>query len=236
MKMKLLTSPKISPEDKCPYISSEMESHEYFFADEIKKDEMDFLLAKGWRKFGHFLFRPQCLNCHKCIPLRVLVQQYKKSKSQRRIANRNSDIKTRFGKLQFKDAHFELYYKHSRVRFNKNDIQSREDFIQTFYIGTGKQVLSEFYLEDKLIAFGILDEGVNSLSSVYFVFDTDYEKRNLGTFGAMKEIEYALANNLQYYYLGYWIEENKSMKYKNSFKKHQLYNWNDKQWREAQSE
>ncbi len=229
--MKLLTSPKISPQDKCPYIEGNQERHEYFFADQIKKDEMDFLLSKGWRKFGHFLFRPKCLNCNLCIPLRVVVNDFHLRKSQKRILKKNKDVIVKFSPLQYKEEHFDIYFKHSRVRFNKNDIQSREDFIQTFYIGTGKQVLSEFFIEEKLVAFGILDQGTESLSSVYFVFDTDYEKRNLGTFGALKEIEYANDTGLRYYYLGYWIEQNKSMNYKNSFKVHELYNFVEKVWR-----
>jgi arginine-tRNA-protein transferase len=233
--MKLLTVPRISPEDKCPYLENLNECHEFFFAEQIKKDEMDFLLAKGWRKFGQFLFRPRCPSCSKCIPIRVLTKEFIHKKSARRILNKNSDIQVVFSPLNFKQEHFKIYRKHSISRFNDKQIEREEDFVQTFYTYTGTQVMSEFYLDDQLVAFGILDRGENSLSSVYFVYDPDLAKRSLGNFGVMKEIEYAKSKGMTYYYLGYWIEENKSMRYKATFKPFETYNWITKVWTREES-
>ncbi len=228
--MRLLTSPKISPEDKCPYLDDRLEKHEYFFADHIKSEEMDFLLTKGWRKFGQFLFRPSCDNCSKCVPLRVDVESFKPSKSQKRVIKKNQDITVKHGPLKYQPGHFEIFKKHSLKRFDKNDITNEKDFIQTFYINSGTGYLSEFFLGEQLVAFGILDRTTKGLSSVYFVFDTDFQKRSLGNFGAIKEIEVAQALGLEYYYLGYWIRENQSMNYKASYHPHELYDWATKDW------
>ncbi|EQC51039.1 arginyltransferase [Bacteriovorax sp. DB6_IX] len=228
--MKLLTVPRISPEDKCPYLENLNECHEFFFAEQIKKDEMDFLLAKGWRKFGQFLFRPRCPSCSKCIPLRILTKEFEFKKSVRRIINKNSDIEVVFSPLTYREDHFRIYRKHSDSRFNDKQIEREEDYIQTFYTYTGTQVMSEFFLDGELVAFGILDRGSHSLSSVYFVFDPDYANRSLGKFGIIKEVEYARHKNMSYYYLGYWIEENKSMRYKSAFKPYETYNWLTKVW------
>ncbi|MEE3078773.1 MAG: arginyltransferase [Bdellovibrionota bacterium] len=231
--MRLLTSPKLSPESKCPYLEDKLERHEFFFADELKQEEMDFLLSKGWRKFAQFLFRPSCAHCKKCLPLRVDVKTFKPSKSQRRNIKKNHDITVKHGPLKYKNEHFALFKKHSYKRFDKSDIENERDFVQTFFIDAGTGYLSEFYLDHELVAYGILDRTDNALSSVYFVFDPEYENRGLGIFGAICEIEQAKLLELDYYYLGYWIEENKSMRYKNSFKPHELYDWDSKTWTKA---
>lgn len=228
--MKLLTIPRISPEDKCPYLEGLVECHEFFFAEQIKKEEMDFLLSKGWRKFGQFLFRPRCTGCTKCVPMRVKVDEFKASKSQRRVINKNQDIEVVISPLKYHEEHFKLYSIHSEKRFHEKQITKEDDFIQTFYIYTGTQLMSEFYLDGKLIAFGILDRGDHSLSSVYFVFNTEYEKRSLGTFGVLKELEYAKSKRMKHYYLGYWIKENKSMTYKANFRPFEIYDWKLKSW------
>jgi len=233
--MKLLTVPRVSPEDKCPYLENLSECHEFFFAEQIKKDEMDFLLTKGWRKFGQFLFRPRCPSCNKCIPLRILVKEFHLKKSVRRIINKNTDIQVVFSPLEYSEEHFKIYRKHSDSRFNDKQIDKEEDFIQTFYTYTGTQVMSEFYLDNKLVAFGILDRGEHSLSSVYFVFDPELEKRSLGKFGVIKEVEYARKKGMNHYYLGYWIEENKSMRYKASFQPYETYDWTTKIWSRHES-
>lgn len=48
----------------------------------------------------------------------------------------------------------------------------------------------KYYLEEKLIAVGVVDVLPESLSSVYFFYDPKYRKYSLGVYGALKEIEY----------------------------------------------
>ncbi|MFC1671337.1 arginyltransferase, partial [Spirochaetota bacterium] len=105
-----------------------------------------------------------------------------------------------------------------------------EDFMANFYSESCPSVQSEYYLKDQLIAVGFLDMSSKSLSSIYFIFKTAYEKYSLGTFGALKEIEYTSSLGLKYYYLGYYIENNQSMSYKNRFQPNEKYNWQNEKW------
>ena len=73
---------------------------------------------------------------------------------------------------------------------------------------------TEFYLEDELIGFGIIDLGTKTVSAVYFVYNTDYNKRSLGTLAILKGIQWAKTNNYLYYHLGFYIPEHKKMDYK----------------------
>ena len=86
------------------------------------------------------------------------------------------------------------------------------------------------YLQDTLIAVGFIDQGQNSLSSNYFIYLQDYQHLSLGTFSIIKELQYCQQQGLQYFYLGYYIEANPSMAYKNRFYPQQQMNWHNQQW------
>jgi arginine-tRNA-protein transferase len=68
------------------------------------------------------------------------------------------------------------------------------------------------------------------LSSVYFIYDTKYESYSPGNFSVIKEIEMTAAMGLDYYYLGYYISQNRSMAYKSSFHPHEEYDWSGGTW------
>ena len=68
----------------------------------------------------------------------------------------------------------------------------------------------KYYVEDELIAVGVIDILPESLSSVYFFYLPKFKKLSLGVFGALKEINFikhknASFKNFKYYYLGYYI-------------------------------
>ncbi len=61
-----------------------------------------------------------------------------------------------------------------------------------------------------LAAVDMLDEG---LAAIYTVFDPAYERRSLGTFAVLWQIEEAKRLGLPHLYLGYW-----KMNYKTRFR------------------
>jgi leucyl-tRNA---protein transferase len=52
----------------------------------------DNLLAEGFRRSDKYVYRADCPDCRKCIPIRIAPADFKPSKSQRRILRNNSDI------------------------------------------------------------------------------------------------------------------------------------------------
>jgi leucyl-tRNA---protein transferase len=217
----------ISGEFPCPYIDRQARN-EYFFAMELDHEEMNFYLSQGWRKFGWYYFRPACENCAACIPLRVSATDFKPSKSQRKVINKNKNTEFKVCHLEYREEIYELYKKHSEVRFDQP--AEKQDFIETHFFPSCPTLQTEYFVDGKLVAVGFLDQSSEALSSVYFIYDTDYSHLSLGVYGAIKEIELAKHMELKYYYLGYWIDENASMRYKNKFYPHQVYDWNGKTW------
>ena len=222
----------ISGEFDCPYLDRSAKN-EYFFAMELDHEEMNYYLSHGWRKFGWYYFRPACENCSACIPLRVMVNQFKYSRSQRKVLNKNKDTEMKVCHLEYRDEIYELYKKHSHERFKQPT--AKQDFIETHFFPSCPGLQTEYYVDGKLVAVGFLDHSSQALSSVYFVYDTDYSRLSLGTYSALKEIELTQKMNLNYYYLGYWIAENQSMAYKNRYYPHQLYNWETMEWHKVEN-
>jgi len=130
--------------------------------------------------------------------------------------------------LEYREEIFNIYKEHSLDRFNQT--ANIEDFIETFFYDTVPAFQSEYYLNGELIAFGFIDMSSEALSSVYFVFKTNYKFLSLGTYSIIKEIEYAKSLGLKYYYLGYYIKENHHMSYKNKFKPYDLFDWKRGKW------
>jgi len=84
-----------------------------------------------------------------------------------------------------------------------------------------------YYLDNKLIAVGVIDLTEACLSSVYFFYDASYKKYQLGILSSLIEIEYVRAMNSHfpkfiYYYLGYYIHNCKKMQYKGQFEPAEL--------------
>ena len=218
--MIMLQDKDISPQAPCPYIDGNACQYEYFFAYNLSAGELDTLLSQGWRKFGFYYFRPSC-TCSECIPLRIPVQNFALSKSQRRIMKKNSDIQFRITPLEYRDEIYEIYQEHSRVRFDKED--SKENFMEQFFMPSCPSALSEFYLKELLVGVGFLDISSNGLSSVYFIYRQEVLDRSFGIFSMLAEIECAGAMGKLFYYPGFYVKGNPRMAYKASLRPHEQF-------------
>jgi len=227
--MTIIQPPSLGESHPCPYLPGRTARLARFYATGLSARELDGLLAQGWRKFGLYYFRPACRTCAACIPVRVRVNDFRPGASQRKILRRNRDVEVRFGDLRCTDEIFAIYRDHSWNRFRKK--AARADFEAGFFSPSCPSLQSEYYLGEKLIAVGFLDAGVRGLSSVYFVFRTQYSRRGLGILSIMCEIEYARSRGLPYYYLGYCVAENRSLNYKARFHPQERFDWDAKEWR-----
>lgn len=77
----------------------------------------------------------------------------------------------------------------------------------------------QYYLDDKLIAVGVIDILPQCVSSVYFFYDPDYSFLSLGTYGALKEVQFTQqlrreSSKLSNYYMGFYIHSCPKMRYK----------------------
>jgi arginine-tRNA-protein transferase len=223
---------RLSDEAPCPYLPDRTARYEYFFALDLDARELDALIATGWRKFGLYFFRPECPGCRSCVPLRVPVAGFRPSKGQRRVMRKNIRTETRFGALRYRPEIFSIYSEHSRDRFGREG--EIEDFLTNFYQESCPGLQSEYYVDGRLMAVGFLDRSSGGLSSVYFVFRTEFARNSPGIYSVIREIELAASLGLPYYYLGYHVEGCRRMEYKADFRPCERYSWEESRWLEAE--
>lgn len=211
----------------CPYLPAESSQLEYRVPATLDAESLEKLIERGWRRFGNYVFRPQCQTCQKCRPLRIVLADFQPSKSQRRALRRNQHVELRVTQPQVTDQHVALFNAYHRDMAKRRQWPDNATSFQDYYdsfIGRPNEFAREFqYREDgKLIGVAIVDVFHEGLSSAYFYHDPSWRKLSPGTFSILKEIEWAKARSLRYSYLGYWIHENQSMDYKARFSPHEI--------------
>ncbi len=212
----------IVDKSRCLYLENRTAEVGYFYGYNISPDFLDTLLSNGFRRFGNLFFKNICPECRSCLPIRVIVKDFSPTKSQRRCCRVNSDLVVRFKELEYRDEIYDLYCEHSTFKFNKTP-DAPDLFRQNFFCINNPGWQTEYYENGKLIGVGFIDRSINGLSSIYFIYSESAASRGLGNYSVMKEIELASELNLSYYYLGYYIEENAHMNYKNKFKPYEFF-------------
>lgn len=204
----------------CPYLD-DLEWVSYMFrVDSIKNSVYEKLLDNGFRRSGHFFYKNKCPNCNACISIRIRIDQFSMSRSQRRIWRKNQDLRIVSHPVVFDDEGFDLYRRYCRW---KHQSETSEENYRDFLIASAVDtIMMRYYDGDTLAGIGWVDLLDDSLSSVYFAFSQDYAKRSLGIFSVLKEIELARELSRPYLHMGFWVAECQAMSYKTQFKPYQF--------------
>lgn len=178
------------------------------------------LLAEiGFRRSGEHLYRPHCAPCKACIPIRIPVDRFVPSRTQRRIHARNQDLHVRWCDAEFTDEQFALYRRYMRARHAGSSMDDDNPVYYERLLNTNwsDTRLAEFRQGTQLVAVAITDWLESGLSAVYTFFNPDLSARSLGTYAILQQLETAAEQALPYVYLGYWIKECSKMSYKDKF-------------------
>lgn len=188
-------------------------------------DETDDRLAASERRVGTCLYRTECPSCRACEGLRIPVEEFRPSKSQRRVLRKWEDR----GRVDvvppaWSEEHLELYNRHKRER----GLRGTDDTEMTAasYVGWLVQSCSltvemRYFFDDALVGVGIVDLGRASASSVYFFFDPDRSDLSPGTYSALQEIELCRRTSRRWLYLGLWVADCRHLAYKADYRPHE---------------
>lgn len=190
----------------------------------LDAEEFERKLESGDRRQGILLYNPRCPSCAACEPIRIDVDQFVPSRSQRRAFNRGERVFTvEFSATELTDEKVRLYNRHKAER----DLMGTSDLIDAagynaFLVDSCVDSFEmQYRCEDRLVAVAIVDRAADSLSAVYTYFDPDFSHLSPGTYSIMKQVEQARRESRRYLYLGLYVEDCDAMRYKAAFFPHQ---------------
>lgn len=190
----------------------------------LSRRELDQRLAVGDRRQGRLLYRPSCDACQACEAIRIEVDRFRPSRTQRRVWRRGLGlISLEIGPPTVDDQRLELYHRHKRERNLSlgEDPLSAELYRLVLSDSCCETIELRYRVDEQLMGIALVDRAARSMSAVYTYFNPDYARLSPGVFSILAQIELGRRWGLRFVYLGLYIAECRAMAYKSSYLPHQ---------------
>ncbi len=177
------------------------------------------LIQYGFRRSGDLAYRPHCLNCQACVPVRINTAKFTLNRSQRRCLQRNQHLTVSHHSASFNNEHYELYCRYLAARHigGGMDNPTEQSYINFLISSWSETSFIEIREGKRLVAVAVTDYVQHGLSALYTFFDPDMKANSLGTYAILQQINIAQTRGFPWIYLGYWISNCQKMKYKQNF-------------------
>lgn len=187
--------------------------------ERVDADVYGQLVRLGFRRSGQYTYRPQCLDCNACVPVRLDTAAFVPTRSQRRAWKRLAGLSARPSELHFDAGHYALYRRYQATRHSGGGMdQDDEEQYRRFLLASNIATqLIEFRDGETLRMVSVVDILADGLSSVYTFYDPDLPQAGFGTYNILWQAALCRSLGLPYLYLGYWIANSAKMSYKVNF-------------------
>jgi arginine-tRNA-protein transferase len=215
----------------CPYLPGHEERKVFTHLVGERAAELNNLLTHGgFRRSQSIAYRPACETCRACVSVRVVAEDFRPTRSMRRILERNADV---VGDMRVALPSSEQY----SVFRSYLDSRHRDGGMTDMTVLDYAMMVEDSHVETRmveyrrrgpdssingrgagdLLAVALTDVLGDGLSMVYSFFEPDAADRSLGTFMILDHITRARRMGLAYVYLGYWVRGSRKMDYKGRF-------------------
>ena len=210
----------------CPYLGGKEERKVFTHLVGERAAELNNILTQGgFRRSQSIAYRPACEGCRACVSVRVITEEFRPTRSMRRIANRNADVTSEMKIAVPTSEQYAIFrgYLDSRHRDGGMADMTVLDYAMMVEDSHIETRIIEYRRRgdarnaDDLLAVALTDVLGDGLSMVYSFFEPDEAGRSLGTLMVLDHIERAQRMGLAYVYLGYWVSGSRKMDYKGRF-------------------
>ncbi|GAA4819873.1 hypothetical protein GCM10023331_00320 [Algivirga pacifica] len=192
---------------------------------------LDDYLENGWFRDGSLMSRYEMIHfreqIYSVVPLRAQLNGFSFSRSQRKLLRRNSFLTQVIQPITFTEEKEEMYQTH-RMRFkSKNSPKT----LKSYFIEESSNMTPfetwelSLYDGDTLAGVSFFDVGEKSICSILAIFNPAYEPQSIGITTMLREVEYALSLNKEYYYPGYVLDQPSVFDYKKRLSNLEFFNW-----------
>jgi arginine-tRNA-protein transferase len=162
---------------------------------------------------------PHCPTCSQCIATRLLVNKFIPNRNQKRCIKKNQQTTVIVKPAKFEQAHYDMYMRYQNHKHEDGGManSSEDDYINFLASHWCNTLFVEFSINKELAAVAIVDLLDNALSAVYTFFEPRFSQYSLGTYAVLWQQNHAKELELEYVYMGFWIEKCRKMSYKTQF-------------------
>jgi leucyl-tRNA---protein transferase len=189
----------------------------------VTGEQFDELMEHGYRRSGFMFYHTLCPHCRACEALRIDVNQFRPSRTQRRTLAKAHSLRFQLAPPIVDPLRVQLFNRHRSQRgLEHSEGGLSQDDYQAFLLGAPNVSMElSVWMDERLVAVSITDCGKNCLSAVYCFFEPDFSRWSPGTLCILKQIELAQRNRHRWLYLGFYVQANPHLSYKANFRPHQ---------------
>jgi arginine-tRNA-protein transferase len=205
----------------CPYLPDRLERKLVTELSGPNAETLHEALARsGFRRSHSIAYAPSCPGCKACVPVRVVVKEFRRQRTLARIWKDNADLLPVKVPARATTEQFELFQRYQQSRHRGSDMALMGFYEYSAMVEDSP--IETFLVEFRdragdLVAVCLTDRTTDGLSAVYSFFDADGGRPGLGNFVVLWLIAHAVKLGLPYVYLGYWIPDSAKMAYKARF-------------------
>lgn len=206
----------------CPYIPGRLERK---IVTELAGPDAETLheaLSRaGFRRSHSIAYTPACPGCNACVPVRIIVEQFRPGRTMRRVLRENGALQSRQVGARATAEQYRLFARYQESRHSGGDmaLMGFYDYRSMVEDSPIDTFIVEFRTpEGALVAAVLTDRMSDGLSAVYSFYEPERSAASLGTYMVLWLIAEAARLNLPYVYLGYWIADSAKMSYKARFR------------------
>ena len=221
----------LTQEHPCSYLESERAQSVFVHPSyPVTTSIYAQLIEQGFRRSGDKIYAPHCPHCSACIPVRLPVEKFKPSRSQKRCIHKNIDTQVIVKPAVFEQAHYDMYLRYQAIRHSDGSMAnaSPDDYLDFLGSSWCNTRFVEFSINNELAGVAVIDQFEQAWSAVYTFFEPKFSTYSLGVYAILWQIEQAFLQQKEFLYLGFWIKTCKKMAYKSDYQPIQLLI--DNQW------